>query len=130
LLNVRRTASARTKTQCMFFKINKANLQSVLKDFPDTYSSMVEVAESRQRRLYHYIDPATYPLAKADEIDHEDCKTELFGADAEQIVSAKQEEEVNKSRIMHRPIHRHAAIQKRSPPNVGIKRASTRRFFT
>ena len=82
-------------------------------DFPDTLSTMVEVAESRQRRLYHYIDPSSHLLAKEDEIDPEDCKTELFGADAEQIVSAK--EEVNKSRLKHRYTHRLAAIQKRRP---------------
>jgi len=87
---------------------------NVLKDFPDTLSTMTNVAESRQRRLYHYIDPSKHPLTKIDEIDPEDCKTELFGADAEKIVSAK-EDEVNKSRMKHRQTHRLAAIQKRSP---------------
>lgn len=100
----------------MFFKINKKQLLSVLKDFPETFEAMVNVAESRQRRLGHYIDPTNNPLAKEDEIDPEDCKTELFGADAEQIVTAK-EEETHKSRLkQHRHTHRLAAIQQRGPP--------------
>jgi hypothetical protein len=110
----------------MFFKICKSKLLTVLTDFPDTLSTMVEVAESRQRRLYHYIDPSSHLLAKEDEIDPEDCKTELFGADAEQIVSAK--EEVNKSRLKHRYTHRLAAIQKRRPAVSPSKSESTRRF--
>ena len=76
----------------MLFKISKKKLDAVLKDLPETMENMVKVAESRHRRLKHYIDPSVYALAKEDEIDSEDCKTELFGADAEKIVSAKEQE--------------------------------------
>jgi len=93
----------------MLFKISKSKLLTVLKDFPDTFESMVKVAESRQRRLKHYISPANNPLSKEDEIDPEDCKTELFGADADKIVSVK-DEEVNRSK-KNRQSHRFAAIQ-------------------
>ena len=109
LLDIRRTASARTKTQCILFKISRENLLSVLKDFPDTYDTMVDVAKKRQRRLKHYINPLKYILAKEDEIDSEDCKTELFGADAEQICS-KKEEEVSRYRLNSRKAHRKAGI--------------------
>lgn len=96
----------------MLFKISKQNLLSILNDFPNTYDAMVDVAKKRQRRLKHYLNPLTYPLAKEDEIDSEDCKTELFGADAEQICS-KKEEEVARYRIHSRKAHRMAAIQRR-----------------
>ena len=92
LLGVRRTASARTKTQCMLYKISKEKLFSVLQDFPSTSGDMKAVAESRQRRLQHYTNPQKYELLPGDEVDTEDSKTELFGADAEKIVSAKEEE--------------------------------------
>lgn len=58
LLNKRRTASAQTKTQCMLFKISKRNLLMVLEDFPETLEYMVKVAEQRQRRVAHHIDPS------------------------------------------------------------------------
>lgn len=92
LLNVKRTASARTKTQCMLFKIQKDKLFSVLKDFPDMLEIMLRVAESRQRRLKHYRNPEKYHLSKSDEIDTEDCKTELFGAEEERVVLEKDKE--------------------------------------
>ena len=46
LLGVQRMASARTKTQCMLYRISKKKLLMVLQDFPDTLASMVAVAES------------------------------------------------------------------------------------
>jgi len=103
----------------MLFKISKEKLTAVLKDFPETMTNMVKVAESRHRRLKHYIDPSKYALAKEDEIDSEDCKTELFGADAEQIVSAKEDEVKTHSRT--RKNHRMAAIQ-RSPIALANKK--------
>eukprot|EP00551_Chaetoceros_affinis_P008086 CAMPEP_0203682564 /NCGR_PEP_ID=MMETSP0090-20130426/46330_1 /ASSEMBLY_ACC=CAM_ASM_001088 /TAXON_ID=426623 /ORGANISM="Chaetoceros affinis, Strain CCMP159" /LENGTH=88 /DNA_ID=CAMNT_0050551563 /DNA_START=359 /DNA_END=625 /DNA_ORIENTATION=- len=53
---------------------------------------MKGVAESRQRRLQHYMNPRKYELLPQDEVDIEDSKTELFGADAEKVVSKKEEE--------------------------------------
>ena len=91
----------------MLFKISKEKLTAVLKDFPEIMANMVKVAESRHRRLKHYIAPSKYALAKVDEIDSEDCKTELFGADAEQIVSAKEDEQ-----FRTRKNHRMATLQK------------------
>lgn len=116
LLDVRRTASARTKTRCLLFKISKDDLMTVLSDFPDTYEIMVDVAKRRQRRLKHYVNPLKFALAKEDEIDSEDSKTELFGADAEQICS-KKEEEVTRYRFNTRKHHRIAGIQRSNPNN-------------
>ena len=92
LLGIKRTASARTKTQCMLYKISKNKLFTVLQDFPSTRSGMKKVAASRQRRLQHYMNPKTTRLHPEDEIDIEDSKTELFGADTEKVVSARDEE--------------------------------------
>lgn len=112
LLGVRRTASARTKTQCMLYRIYKHRLLSILKDFPKTEREMKRVAESRQKRLGHYIDPETVPLNPEDEIDAEDSKTELFGVDAEKVTHEKEEEYAQKRktnmRIKDRPKHRTA----------------------
>jgi CRP-like cAMP-binding protein len=120
LLDVRRTASARTKTQCLLFKISKDDLLAVLSDFPDTLDFMVDVARKRQRRLKHYVNPLKYALSKEDEIDSEDCKTELFGADAEQICS-KKEEEVSRYRMNTRKPHRMVGIQRSNPNNISYK---------
>ena len=46
---------------------------------------MTSIAESRWRRLDHYIDPTINPLIPEDEIDAEDCETKLFGVDAEEV---------------------------------------------
>jgi len=59
---------------------------------------MMNVAQSRQRRLAHYLDPKKVDLAPGDEVDAEDCRTELFGQDADQILLDK-EEEMNIDRI-------------------------------
>ncbi len=63
---------------------------------------MTEVAESRQRRLKHYMNPKKYKLLQKDEIDVEDSKTELFGADAEKVASTKEEEMRKSHRIPKR----------------------------
>lgn len=110
LLGIRRTASARTKTQCLLYRISKKNLLIILQDFPDTLASMVGVAESRQRRLQHYVDPEKQRLLPADEIDAEDCKTELFGVDADKVVLDK-EVETSRARIKGRQTHRFTSIQ-------------------
>lgn len=92
LLGIRRTASARTKTQCLLYKISKERLLAVLQDFPEMAERMRKVAESRVSRLEHYLDPKNKPLRREDEIDAEDSKTDLFGADADVVARDKAEE--------------------------------------
>ena len=94
----------------MLYKITKAKLLSILLDFPDTHTAMVKIAESRNRRLKHYMNPTKNNLLPEDEVDAEDCKTELFGADAGEIVSAK-EEEIFRARVKNRQSHRMATVQ-------------------
>ena len=91
LLGIRRTASARTKTQCMLYKISKARLLAVLQDFPEMAERMRKTAEGRVRRLEYYLDPTNKTLAKEDEVDAEDSKTDLFGADADVVARDKAE---------------------------------------
>eukprot|EP00804_Cyclotella_cryptica_P003159 CCRYP_013773-RB/>CCRYP_013773-RB protein AED:0.20 eAED:0.20 QI:2230/1/1/1/0.8/0.83/6/278/680 len=98
LLGIQRTASAKSRTQCMLYRLAKSKLLSVLQDHPFVQAKMTEVAQSRRRRLAHYLDPKTVPLELGDEVDAEDCQTELFGVDAEKILRTK-EEEYNKERI-------------------------------
>lgn len=83
---------------------------SILKDFPDTLKHMIQVAESRQKRLQHYTNPSTFPLAKEDEVDLEDSKTILFGADSEKVVSQKEEERISHRRKPTGDIRRGAAL--------------------
>ena len=70
---------------------------------------MRSVAGGRVRRLEHYLDPgAKGPLAGEDEVDSEDSKTALFGADADRIATAKAEEYQQERRLQgrgHRPTH-------------------------
>ena len=109
LLGVRRTASARTRTQCVLYKISRSRLLAVLEDFPAMGRRMRSVAGGRVRRLEHYLDPgAKGPLAGEDEVDSEDSKTALFGADADRIATAKAEEYQQERRLQgrgHRPTH-------------------------
>ena len=91
LLGVRRTASARTKTQCMLYKISRARLLDVLQDFPEMAERMRKTAEGRVRRLEYYLDPTNKTLSKEDEVDPEDSKTDLFGADADVVARDKAE---------------------------------------
>ena len=92
LLGVRRTASAKSKTQCMLYRIRKSNLLTLLHDYPTVESRMTRVAQSRRRRLAHYRNPKQVELDPADEIDHEDSQTELFGVDADKILHDKEQE--------------------------------------
>lgn len=92
MLGVRRTASAKSKTQCMLYRIKKNNLLTLLHDYPNVESRMTKVAQSRRRRLAHYLDPKQVELAPADEVDAEDSRTELFGIDADKILADKEEE--------------------------------------
>ncbi|KAL7536658.1 hypothetical protein ACHAXR_007315, partial [Thalassiosira sp. AJA248-18] len=98
LLGVRRTASAKSKTQCMLYRLRKSSLLSLLRDYPVIESKMTDVAQSRRRRLAHYLEPNKVALSPGDEVDAEDSKTALFGRDADQILHDK-EEEMNLERI-------------------------------
>lgn len=95
----------------MLYKIAKSKLLAVLHDFPSTFGDMKTVAESRMRRLQHYSNPKKYELLPQDEVDIEDSKTELFGADAERVVSAK-EEESSRARSRIRQTHRVPAMKR------------------
>lgn len=101
LLNIQRTASARTKTQCVLYSISKENLLRVLQDYPEIMRGMKRVARSRKNRLKHYIDPAKNGLDPEDEIDSEDCKTELFGVDADEVTHIKDSAFENSRRKAH-----------------------------
>ena len=125
MLGIRRTASARTKTQCTFYKISKEKLLTVLQDFPETLATMVKVAQSRHRRLQHYIDPIENKLLSGDEIDAEDCKTELFGQDEEKIVTVKEEQ----TRTRNRQSHRHAIQRGSGLKGIHLKGAKVHANF-
>jgi len=75
----------------MLYKISKVRLLAVLRDFPEMAERMRQTAEGRVRRLEHYLDPTNKPLAKEDEVDAEDSKTDLFGADADVVARDKAE---------------------------------------
>lgn len=92
LLGVRRTASARSKTQCMLYRLRKSALLSLLNDYPAIQSRMINVAQSRRRRVKHFLKPNETRLEKGDAIDSEDCKTSLFGVDAEVLLQDKEKE--------------------------------------
>lgn len=72
------------------YKISKDGLLQILRDHPDIEKSLEKVAQSRRRRLAHYLDPIKEPLLPGDEIDSEDCKTDLFGVDAEEVTNEKK----------------------------------------
>ena len=59
----------------MLYRLRKSSLISLLRDYPAMQSKMKNVAQSRRRRLAHYINPNEVSLAPGDEIDTEDCKT-------------------------------------------------------
>ena len=76
----------------MLYRLRKSQLLSLLQDHPAVESKMVTIAQSRRMRLAHYLDPKGVPLDAGDEVDAEDCRTELFGVDAEKILQDKEEE--------------------------------------
>lgn len=71
LLGIHRTASAKSKTQCMLYRLTKAKLLPLLKDYPFVETRMTEIAQSRRRRLAHYLDPTNVQMQPGDEIDAE-----------------------------------------------------------
>lgn len=76
----------------MLYRLRKRDLLSLLQDYPSIETKMIDIAQSRRRRLAHYLDPKNVSLEKKDEVDAEDCRTELFGVDAEKILHDKEEE--------------------------------------
>ena len=70
---------------------------------------MNSVAQSRRRRLAHYLNPTGVALAPEDEIDVEDSKTELFGKDADRILQDKEKAtELDRIHSGIKPKRRHA----------------------
>ena len=119
---MRRTASVRTRTQCILYKVTKENLLNVLQDFPETEAKLQEVARSRKRRLDNYLHPNEVSLLSTDdEVDSEDRRTELFGLDAEKVVTTKAEDIENNrrfARIKKRPTYYNNKSQLSKPlPN-------------
>lgn len=89
---MRRIASAKSKTQCMLYRIRKNDLVSLLHDFPEIEAKMRITAQSRRKRLAHYLNPKEAKLSTEDEIDTEDSRTDLFGVPPEEVVLEKNEE--------------------------------------
>ena len=85
----------------MLYRVSKSKLLPLLRDYPFIEAKMTDIAQSRRRRRTHYLDPKVVPLDLEDEVDAEDCQTELFGVDANKISHAK-EEEFNKERLSSR----------------------------
>ena len=92
LLGVRRTASAKSKTQCMLYRIRKDDLISLLQDHPSLETKMRNIAQSRRRRLAHFLNPHEVKLSPGDEIDSEDCRTDLFGLPSEEVLQDKEDD--------------------------------------
>eukprot|EP00957_Ditylum_brightwellii_P032888 2493533-Ditylum_brightwellii.AAC.1 len=84
---------------------------------------MKTVAQSRQRRLLHYIKPKENPLYAMDEVDGEDRKTDLFGVDADQVEYEKEEEF---GRMNPRQSHRISSMysSSRNPSRQGSRPTS------
>ena len=89
LLGCRRTASARTKTQCVLYMLDRERLIEILEDYPETAQYLRKIATSRQRRVRHFISPNTCFLAPEDELDVEDSKTELVGVAKSLLLNKK-----------------------------------------
>ncbi len=79
ILGCRHTATAKTKTQCVLYTLNRDSLLNILEDYPATSQYMKKIAASRQRRVRHFLNPSSIKLAPEDEIDLEDSKTEFVG---------------------------------------------------
>jgi len=121
LLGIRRTASVKTRTQCILYKVAKENLLNILKDFPETAVDLRRIADIRRRRLAHHLhsdESCVEPLLPGEEVDSEDRKTDLFGLDADQAVHSKKEAFENnrrQARIKKRPTSYGVQTQQRSP---------------
>ncbi|GMH69740.1 hypothetical protein TL16_g05229 [Triparma laevis f. inornata] len=92
LLNCKRTASARTKTQCMLFRMKAQDLRLLLHDFPEKEEYMKRVARARHKRIVAYMGVEEGKEPDDEEQDEEDAKTDLFGTDADEMMLRKDEE--------------------------------------
>lgn len=85
---------------------------------------MTNVAQSRRRRLAHYMNPGSNTLVPGDEVDVEDSKTELFGKDADKILQDKEKatqlERMQSGRNARRRPALPLKIQLTSPPKAKI----------
>jgi CRP-like cAMP-binding protein len=124
LLGVRRTASAKSKTQCTLYRLSKTALLALIRDYPAIETKMTNVAQSRRRRLAHYMNPGSNTLVPGDEVDVEDSKTELFGKDADKILQDKEKatqlERMQSGRNARRRPALPIKIQLTSPPKAKI----------
>jgi CRP-like cAMP-binding protein len=78
LQGIKRTMSAKAKTQCLLFQIGKRELLSVLQDFPEVEKFLNGVASSRRRRVHHFVHPSDNPISEQENYDSEDQRTEVF----------------------------------------------------
>ncbi|GMI10428.1 hypothetical protein TrVE_jg5639 [Triparma verrucosa] len=92
LLNCKRTASARTKTQCMLFRMKATDLHHLLNDFPEKDEYMKRVSRARHKRIVNYMGVEDGKDPDDEEQDEEDAKTDLFGTDADEMMLRKDEE--------------------------------------
>ena len=107
LLGCKRTASARSKTQCVLFVADALQFKRTLDDFPAKKEYMLRVARARQSRIISYLSD-TVTQESADEQDEEDAKTDMFGTDADEMMVTKElenEKYRHKARISVRAAH-------------------------
>jgi CRP-like cAMP-binding protein len=78
LQGIKRTTSAKAKTQCLLFQIGKPELLSLLRDFPEVEKFLNGVASSRRRRVQHFVRPSENPISQQENYDSEDQRTEVF----------------------------------------------------
>jgi len=93
ILNCKRTASARTKTQCLLYRLDAPDLKKLLNDFEDQNDYMHQVAKARQKRIVTYLGLDDEEDDRdEDDQDEEDAKTDLFGTDADEMMIRKDQE--------------------------------------
>ena len=101
MLDCKRTASARTKTQSLLYALSRADLKRVLRDHPDKSEYMYDISRKRKKRMMKYLNLESKGSNKEkedggdsddDEQDEEDEKTDLFGTDADEMMLLKDEE--------------------------------------
>jgi CRP-like cAMP-binding protein len=92
ILDCKRTASARTKTQCLLYRLSADDLKRLLSDFADQTRYMQKIARARQKRIVAYLGLADAEVDEDEEQDEEDAKTDLFGTDADEMMIRKDQE--------------------------------------
>eukprot|EP00520_Triparma_pacifica_P017727 CAMPEP_0118640342 /NCGR_PEP_ID=MMETSP0785-20121206/4703_1 /TAXON_ID=91992 /ORGANISM="Bolidomonas pacifica, Strain CCMP 1866" /LENGTH=1277 /DNA_ID=CAMNT_0006531725 /DNA_START=175 /DNA_END=4005 /DNA_ORIENTATION=- len=92
ILNCKRTASARTKTQCLLYRLHADDLKKLLFDFGAQHNYMKKIARARQKRIVSYLGLEEEEIEEDEEQDEEDAKTDLFGTDADEMMIKKDQE--------------------------------------